>query len=123
MSQVQTTSAPLGAPAPARPQRWFDCGNLRIPGSVGARQFRRSVHDGFLSVILAREPHDVGDWRWHLSISHSARNPTWEEIAEARYDLLADDLTMAMYLPPRAEYVNVHRHCFHLFETGKERAS
>lgn len=54
--------------------------------------------------------------KWHLSISHKDRYPTWDEIKEARYRLLPDEVTMAMLLPPRSEYVNVHDHCFHLHE-------
>lgn len=53
---------------------------------------------------------------WHLSISHKSRNPTWEEIRQARYDLVPDGVTMAMLLPPKAEYVNLHEFCFHLYE-------
>jgi hypothetical protein len=53
---------------------------------------------------------------WHLSISHPTRYPTWDEIKAARYDLLPDDCTMGMLLPPSGEYVNVHPNCFHLHE-------
>jgi hypothetical protein len=55
--------------------------------------------------------------RLHLSISaRSGRYPTWDEIADARYDLLPDDRTFAMFLPPPAQYVNVSN-VFHLWET------
>lgn len=57
--------------------------------------------------------------RWHLSISHPMRYPKWDEIAAARYDLVPDHLTMAMLLPPRDEYVNLHKNCFHLHELRK----
>lgn len=59
---------------------------------------------------------------YHLSISHYKRNPTWEEIKRARYDLLSRTKTFAMLLPPPDEYVNVHKFCFHLYElTEKEK--
>jgi|SRR5215469_6467547 len=58
-----------------------------------------------------------GGWkRWHLSISHPSRYPTWQEIRFARYDLLPHDVTMAMILPPHAEYVSLHQNCFHLHQ-------
>lgn len=53
---------------------------------------------------------------WHLSISHTDRYPTWDEIKEARYRFVPDAVTMAMLLPPRREYVNIHPNCFHLHE-------
>jgi hypothetical protein len=62
-------------------------------------------------VIVSYEPNG-----WHLSISHPSRNPTWEEIRTARYELVPDQVKMAMILPPKAEYVNVHEFCFHLYE-------
>jgi len=52
----------------------------------------------------------------HMSISHPYRYPTWDEIYTARYDLLPDNIQVALILPPRAQYVNVHPNCFHLHE-------
>lgn len=80
-------------------------------GAVGIKGYRCTVDDGDLRVIIALEP--VG---WHLSISHADRYPTWDEIADARYDLLDDGITMAMLLPPRDQYVNLHDTTFHLHE-------
>ncbi|MFT8930045.1 MAG: hypothetical protein ABF969_11985 [Sporolactobacillus sp.] len=71
---------------------------------------------GRCNVLVGQEP-NVG---WHLSISHHRVNPTWGEIRDARYQFVPDGVQMAMFLPPKKEYVNIHEHCFHLFET-KER--
>lgn len=62
-------------------------------------------------ILVGRE-----NGKWHLSISHPTRNPTWEEIKMARYALIPDDVWMAMLLPPKKHYINVHEHCFHLWE-------
>ena len=43
---------------------------------------------------------------WHLSISCECRYPTWDEIADARYQLLPNDVYVAMFLPPPRDYVN-----------------
>jgi hypothetical protein len=59
---------------------------------------------------------------WHISISHPDRYPTWDEVADVRYELVPDDVTMAMLLPPRDEYVNVHAHTFHLWQIEDRRA-
>jgi hypothetical protein len=58
----------------------------------------------------------VENGRWHLSISHPERYPTWDEIKTARYQLVPNDVTMAMLLPPKERYVNIHPNCFHLWE-------
>lgn len=73
--------------------------------------WQRKVKDGHLSLFVGPEPEG-----WHLSISHTARYPTWDEIKEARYRFCPNDLTMAMLLPPMEEYVNVHERTFHLWQ-------
>jgi len=85
-----------------------------LPTADGLEQFHevwRSPMDGLLA-IRAWHP-GVG---WHLSLSHPTRYPTWNEIRDARYALLPDNCTMAMLLPPKGEYVNMHPNCFHLHE-------
>ena len=70
---------------------------------------------GDCRVLVGQEPPG-----WHLSISTPSRNPTWEEIKQARYDLCPHDVTMAMILPPTDEYVNVHQFTFHLHQIPNE---
>lgn len=66
---------------------------------------------GECAVIISQEGSG-----WHLSISHPSRYPTWDEIKDARYKLLPNDLTMAMLLPSQEQYVNLHPNCFHLYQ-------
>ena len=77
---------------------------------------------GALKVLLADE--GTAEYkitgRFHLSISHPHRYPKWDEIASARYTLVPNEVTMMMYLPPREEYVNLHKNCFHLHESREE---
>lgn len=78
---------------------------------------------GECAVFVAIDPskeRGVLRQRWHLSISHPSRYPSWDEIKEARYRLTPDQITMAMILPPTAEYVNLHPNCFHLHEIDGE---
>jgi hypothetical protein len=97
--------------------------------SPGTRAYQRDVADGHLSVFVAR---DAG--LWHLSISHRlsvpdeagyfppGRLPTWEEIKEARYALVPDGVTMALLLPPAAEFINVHPTTMHLWQVPADVA-
>jgi hypothetical protein len=75
---------------------------------VGTRAFAW----GYVRVIVGEEP-VVG---WHMSISTPHRLPTWEEVREARYAFVPDEVTMAMLLPPRNEYMNIHEYCLHLYQ-------
>lgn len=75
------------------------------------------------SVFVGVEPvkeRGIVRMRWHLSIAHPKRYPTWDEIKAARYELIPHDLTIAMILPPPSEYVNIHNNCFHLHEIEGE---
>ena len=85
--------------------------------SAGAIYAERWVM-GNCTIMLAREP--LGDsHRWHLSISHPSRYPTWDEIKTAVYanDALGG-VVMAQVLGPVSlgEWVNVSENCFHLYE-------
>lgn len=51
-----------------------------------------------------------------LSIAHPDRYPTWDEVAYIRYALIPDEVTMAMLLPSRKDYINIHNYCFILNE-------
>ena len=78
--------------------------------------YNKAFSKGDLRVWISREVYDNHELRWHLSISTATRYPTWDEIKDARYALLPDEVTMAMLLPPSREYVNIHPNCFHLHE-------
>jgi hypothetical protein len=87
----------------------------RMLSLTGAKAYRL----GECSVLASRDDakeRGIVVRRWHLSISHPIRYPQWDEIREARYRLVPDNVTMAMLLPPKAEYVNVDENCFHLYE-------
>lgn len=73
---------------------------------------------GMLTVLLAGpESREYKKTKlWHLSISHPGRYPKWDEIFSARYALIPNEINMAMYLPRREEYINIHKNCFHLYE-------
>jgi hypothetical protein len=111
------TLRPVAVPAPTK----------SLPG-----QHRAYLTATGCSVIVALEPAKAapaGMWLpegardlWHLSIAHRTRYPTWDEIADVRYELVPDDVTMAMLLPPRGEYVNAHERCFHLWQIDDRRA-
>ncbi len=58
---------------------------------------------------------------WHLSISHAHRYPGWDEIADVRYALVPDGITMALLLPPAGRYVNVEERTFHLWQIDDRR--
>lgn len=73
---------------------------------------------GDLTVCVGDPMHEGG---WHLSISHLHRYPTWDEIFTAWYDLIpvAAEITGAIILPRKSEYVNLHPNCFHIYQLNE----
>ena len=84
---------------------WSLAGPSLIPGVTAWRS-----SSGCLALV-GRE-----DGKWHVSVSHPKREPSWDEMRAARERFTPDEVTMAMILPPRAEYVNVHETCLHLWQ-------
>jgi hypothetical protein len=87
----------------------------RVIGGLPA-VYNKAFARGEVRVWVSRDVYADGSVRWHLSISCKSRYPTWDEIHDARYALLPNDITVAMILPPKEEYVNLHPNCFHLHE-------
>ena len=86
-------------------------GQREIQRQGGLEANARCFLFGECSILVGRGPQG-----WHVSIAHPNRYPTWDEIAEVRYRLIPDDVTVAMILPPSSTYVNNHPNCFHLWE-------
>ena len=56
---------------------------------------------------------------WHLSISTRNCSPSYKEIKQARYTYIPDELYMAQIFPPKADFVNLHPFCHHLWQVNK----
>ncbi len=84
---------------------------IPIPLMPGLAPGTKAYQMGECFILVSHEPQG-----WHLSISCRHRYPLWDEIRDARYELLPNNLTMAMLLPPKKQYVNVHPNCFHLYQ-------
>lgn len=69
-----------------------------------------------LVAIVSQDPVPGGAPRWHLSVSHRDRVPTWGELGEARDALLPADLHFMVPHPPRRYWMNLNRRVLHLWE-------
>ena len=65
----------------------------------------------------------IDDGKFHVSISHKGRLPTYKEIKEARYQLIPNDKLMVQIFPPKEEFVNIHENCLHLWEIENDTDS
>lgn len=67
--------------------------------------------------VMVDSPFDGNDGRFHLSIAHPSRLPTWAEVKDARVRFLPAELHFCVPFPPRRYWLNAHEFCLHLWET------
>lgn len=53
----------------------------------------------------------------HVSLSYADRDPDWTTIVMVKEAFYGDGVDAMMVLPRREDWVNLHDHCFHLWET------
>jgi hypothetical protein len=51
----------------------------------------------------------------HVSVSHKSRTPSWAEMQEIKELFWSDEETVVQFHPAKAEYVNIHHNCLHLW--------
>lgn len=122
----------LPRPAPTNVgDGWIKVALPPVPMFADTSNYQKHIPPGFLICMVERRKEDdkalFPDGRWHLSISHNmaertgpqntpGRFPTWEEIKEARYKFVPDNVNMAIMFPPSELYYNRHETCLHLLE-------
>lgn len=83
------------------------CGFFIIPGPLGTT-LRAMASDG------SEWPLEPPAWE-HVSISTERRCPTWAEMEFVRDIFWAVDETVMQLSVPRAEHINCHPYCLHLW--------
>lgn len=66
------------------------------------------------TVIISGSYRDDIPWL-HVSTAWSNRLPTWDEFRQIRDVFLDDGLIAVQVFPPKAEYINQHPYCLHLY--------
>lgn len=64
--------------------------------------------------ILSSGDGDGTEWE-HVSISRNDRCPTWDEMSKVKALFWDDTETVIQYHQPKAEHVNFHPTCLHLW--------
>ena len=104
----------------------------RVPCPPPLAKTAMAEHDFWLvdyeghewTVICGRENigHDIvagPDERWHLSIASSEETPPWDVVAAITHSI-RPGVPMALGIPPRSWWLNVHEHTLHCWEVQDE---
>jgi len=57
---------------------------------------------------------DGGGWE-HVSVSRPDSTPSWEEMSFIKSLFWSDDDFVVQMHPPKADHINNHNHCLHLW--------
>lgn len=82
-----------------------------LGGPGGAAMYKH----GKLRVLITTD-----NGRLHMSISHRNRLPMWDEIGQARRQLLPPDVHFCIPHPPEKYWFNLHSYTLHLVEIHDE---
>lgn len=101
--------------ADGRRLRYHGVQSLTEPGAIPVQAGTWMGPDN-LRVLASLD--DTGRWGalLHVSLSYPHRDPPWATIKAVRAAFFGD-VDVMMVLPRAADYVNVHAHAFHLWQT------
>src|SRR5262245_24932101 len=95
----------LLVPLPDPPVPW-------IPGTL-ARQYWGGPQAMTVCCSSDQSQHGL---LLHLSAALPKRLPTWEQMTALRDCFFSDTVDAALILPRKADYVNVHAYCLHIWQ-------
>lgn len=103
---------------------------LRATGATDVVILRRQVFDGELRAIRSCDP---PEFTWRLSVTHwpgtrrsrkHPRMPHWDEVADARAELLPANIEVVLFVPHPDLVGKKEASTFHLYEyRGEPRAT
>lgn len=97
------------------PALMYDMGDPELGLSPEARWWRSEKRYG-MKVIASMDESPHGRLL-HVSLSNVKRDPSWIEIRAVKDHFFGDSIDAMMVLPRSMDYVNLHDHCFHLWQT------
>lgn len=92
---------------------------FRVVDGVFATDISAGMNGAFFAPFVGRMlkciVSDGGGWE-HVSVSLKNRCPTWEEMCFVKNLFWREDECVIQFHPPKADYVNNHPFCLHLWK-------
>jgi hypothetical protein len=89
-------------------------GSLKYGGTDGPLHIWRGPKQ--LGVLGSMDPTPHGNLL-HVSLTYPDHDPSWKVIRAVRDAFFPATVDVMMVLPRAEDYVNIHPHCFHLWQT------
>lgn len=91
----------------------LDGRKLRYESPMAGGKAYRCADGMVVIATFDPSPHGV---LLHVSVSYAYHDPTWNDLKQLRSAFFPDNVDVIQVLPRAGEYVNVHQHCFHLYQ-------
>lgn len=115
MAHLNEHEAAITAAGAAQPARVTLADGRVLIKQRGDGHAHYQGQDG-MRVLVSDDAGPHGTLR-HVSVSYRVRDPRWTELKLVREAFFHPDQDVMIVLPRRGQYVNVHQHCFHLWQT------
>lgn len=102
---------------PGKLLTFFGSENVTFDGQLQHQRIWVSLDDMRVIASLDETPHGK---LLHVSLSYLDKDPSWAEIRAVRDAFFPADVDAMMMLPQAQDYVNVHQHAFHIWQTPTE---
>ena len=89
--------------------------SCRKDGNKGVFIIPQKKNKPDLTVVAS----DGAGWE-HVSVSTSIRTPTWSEMCKIKDLFWGDECCVLQFHPPRADYINNHPFCLHLWRNPSD---
>lgn len=70
-----------------------------------------------LRVIATMDASHAHGTLLHVSVSYPDHDPSWRDLVAIKTAFFGTDIDAMMVLPRVADYINIHEHCFHVWQT------
>jgi hypothetical protein len=102
----------------------YDLSKIKTNNQVTRQSFLESAGWAHRpsGLLITAGVEDSGQWGplLHCSMSYPDHDPTWVEIKMMRALFFPPTIDAMMMLPKASDYINVHPHCFHLWQCPQE---
>ena len=76
--------------------------------------FIMRINGTYTKILATTEVHEDGIWE-HVSVSHLNKTPSWDIMCKVKDMFFEDEEVVIQYHPKKSEYVNLHKHCLHMW--------
>lgn len=91
---------------------------VRMLGAEGSSEIKSYHTLAGHTILFSTDTTPKGKLK-HISISHFTRYPNWDELLDFKEQLLGD-IDAMLVMPKKADYVNLHKTTFHIWQTPTE---